>query len=376
MNQKEFLFAAIKSQFPWAEAPLSCREEISQELIRSSYDLAVKQDLGHFVASAAECLAEDRLKKELAKQKMIAVFRREQISFEEKKIFALLDENEIDYIPLKGSVIKDYYPEEWMRTSSDSDVLVRPQDGEKALALLKEKLGYRCECESTKDFLLSSPNGVHVELQFSLESGNEKNDKVTSQIWNYTTRSKEDSFRYDLAPEFIIFYVVAHAIKHFRCGGCGIKPFLDVWVLNHQMEYDPIVLNQLLETSEIKRFYDVFSALSEVWFCGMEHTALTRKMEDYIFHGGVYGNRENYGKVSAHRQGGRAKYMLYRIFKSKKELMRQYPSLEKHPLMLPFYQIRRWFNLFDKERRNDVNQELKGGLKTGETEILFEQLGI
>lgn len=126
MSPKEFLFAAIKSQFPWADSPLSCQGELSRELILSAYELGAKQDLGHLVASAAEGFAWSDLKKEFHKQKMIAVFRREQISFEEKKIFTLFDENQIDYIPLKGSVVKNFYPEAWMRTSSDSDILIRP----------------------------------------------------------------------------------------------------------------------------------------------------------------------------------------------------------------------------------------------------------
>jgi hypothetical protein len=131
-----------------------------------------------------------------------------------------------------------------------------------------------------------------------------------------------------------------------------------------------------LEESQSEKFYEAFLSLSEVWFKGKEHTELTEKMENYIFEGGVYGNRENLGKASIHRDGGRFKYLIRRIFKPRKALEAQYPSLEKRPYLLPFYQIKRWFNLLDKERRSDVNQELQGGLKRDETLTLFEQLGI
>ncbi len=44
-----------------------------------------------------------------------------------------LERTEISYIPLKGSVIKDLYPEPWMRTSCDIDILVHEEDLESAI---------------------------------------------------------------------------------------------------------------------------------------------------------------------------------------------------------------------------------------------------
>ena len=42
-----------------------------------------------------------------------------------------LEKAQIPFVPLKGSVIRKYYPEAWMRTSSDIDVLVHKEDVEK-----------------------------------------------------------------------------------------------------------------------------------------------------------------------------------------------------------------------------------------------------
>ncbi|MBE6691891.1 MAG: hypothetical protein E7586_00985 [Ruminococcaceae bacterium] len=375
MNTTELMFNAIKSQFPWADCPLADAEEISADLISEAYNIAVKQDLGHLVASACEKIADESTKKEFSKKKLTAIFRREQISFEEKKIFNLFDTNEIDYIPLKGSVIKKFYPEEWMRTSSDTDILIRPENGERALSLLTEALGYKYEGKSAKDYQLFSENGVHIELHYSPESGNPKTDKVLSQIWDYAVKG-ENTHRYDLTPEFLLFYTVAHALYHFLGGGCGVKPFLDVWVMESKMEYDINKLSALINECGIEKFYISFKALSEVWFGKAEHTDITRNMEDYIFMGGVYGNRENLGKASLHKNGSKLKYLYSRIFKPRKYLELQYPNLENHPMLLPYYQIKRWFNLFNGNRRRDVTAELQGSLKNDETAKLFDILEI
>lgn len=376
MNANELFFTAIKTQFPWANCKLPCPEEISKETISEAYSIAQKQDMGHLFCAATANLVDDSLKQEFNKQKMLAVFRREQISFEEQRVFALFDEHKIDYIPLKGSVIKDFYPEGWMRTSSDTDILIHFENGETAVNLLEEKLGYKYEGKSAKDFQLFSQSGVHLELHYSPENGNGKTDKLLAKIWDYAYKPNPDSSRYNLTTEFLMFYTLSHALYHFLGGGCGVKPFLDLWVMEAQAQYKVEKLNALVKEGNCESFYNAFCGLTNVWFNNGEHTQLTQSMENYIFGGGVYGSRENLGKAKAHREGGKAKFLLNRIFKPKKELALQYPSLEKRPWLLPYYQIKRWFNLFNKDRRKDVGAELQGGLKKDETEKLFKELEI
>lgn len=376
MNPRELFFTAIKSQFPWAECTLPCREDIDDTVLKEAYSIAIKQDMGHLFCSAAIGLVGNEEKQEFNKQRMLAVFRREQISFEESRIFALFDENGIDFIPLKGSVIKGFYPQEWMRTSSDTDILIHPEDGERAIALLQNSLSYRYEGKSAKDFQLFSQSGVHLELHYSPEGGSLKTDKVISRIWDYAEKDKQNTHKFNLTNEFLIFHTISHAVYHFLGGGCGVKPVLDYWVMSAKADYDAEKLQLLINESGCQRFFDGFCGLASVWFEGDAHSELTQSMEDYILGGGVYGSRENLGKAKAHREGGKVKYLVSRVFKPKKELALQYPNLENKPWLLPYYQVKRWFNLFNKDRRRDVSAEISGGLKKSNVEDLFNKLGI
>ena len=49
---------------------------------------------------------------------MIAIYRYEKINYELNRLRSALNEAQIPFIPLKGSVLRQYYPEPWMRTSS------------------------------------------------------------------------------------------------------------------------------------------------------------------------------------------------------------------------------------------------------------------
>ena len=62
-----------------------------------------------------------------------AAYRYEQLNYELNSLCASLEKAQIRFLPLKGSVIRKYYPEPWMRTSCDIDVLVRAEDLDKAI---------------------------------------------------------------------------------------------------------------------------------------------------------------------------------------------------------------------------------------------------
>ena len=177
------------------------------------------------------------------------------------------------------------------------------------------------------------------------------------------------------------FYHIAHMIKHFELGGCGVRSFLDLWVMNHRMDFNEQKRNELLEQGGLLAFANASKRLSEVWFGNVDHTELTAQMEDYLIDAGVYGNFENRIAVTSAKKGGKFKYMLSRIWVPYERLKYVYPNLENKRILTPFYQIKRWCKVFSKKSRKDLSNEMKlaanqASGKTGQTESLFNELGI
>ena len=56
-----------------------------------------------------------------------AIYRHAQLSYEYVAVCDALETAQIPFIPLKGSVLRKWYPEPWMRTSCDIDILDRLQ---------------------------------------------------------------------------------------------------------------------------------------------------------------------------------------------------------------------------------------------------------
>lgn len=128
-------------------------------------------------------------------------------------------------MPLKGAIIRDYYPSPELRTSCDIDILVPSDYLDSAIDCLVSECNYTFERRYSHDVSLFSPSKVHLELHFNLIENNEKISNVLNNIWNTSTLDKDSNFRYIMSTEFFVVYHIAHMAEHFIHGGCGVRNF-------------------------------------------------------------------------------------------------------------------------------------------------------
>lgn len=326
-----------------------------EELNRYSSDLlpellktAQKHDVLHFLILGLkqnELISKEN--NDIEKNIFKAVYRYERLRSEYEKLCNALEKAQISFLPLKGAVIRKYYPEAWMRTSCDIDILVHEEDIEKAKLILVNDYGYVYQGKSSHDISLFSPENIHVELHYDLvEDGKaNKSSDVLKNVWNTAVVRENFSFWYEMPDEMYYFYHIAHMAKHFEYGGCGIRPFIDLWILDNIQEADIVNRNKLLEQGDLFKFADVARKLSRIWFENDEHDSVSKQMEDYILQGGVYGNDENRIVVQQQKNGGRFKYLLSKFFLPYEIIKFHYPVLQKHRWLTPIMEVRRWFKL-------------------------------
>lgn len=276
---------------------------------------------------------------------MIALYRFMQSENEFSSVCSCLDKAKVDYMPLKGAIISEYYPEKYLRTKSDIDILIKKCDVEKVSDIFESQLGYTMGEKNAHDISFFSKSGYHIELHFSLSEGEEVSDEILNDVWKNSYSKSESPHHYYMSNEFFAFYHIVHTAKHILGGGCGIKPVVDMWIIKNKMGYDEEKLFPLLEKSNLKTFYDEFMHLVKVWFSKKSHSDVSRNLEDFLFKSGVYGNLENNIAIAQNKKGGKAGYLLSKIFLSYKDMVVYYPPLEKCPLLFPFYQVRRWFRI-------------------------------
>lgn len=316
------------------------------------YTVAKRHDVAHLLAEALEraesVSVSDEMKAKLEKQRLLAIYRYERINFALGQICSLFESEGVDHLPLKGSVIRRYYPEPWMRTSCDIDILVREEQLEEAARLVEERLGFKRGDLGDHDISFVTQSGVHFELHYCLLEGNtviSEAEKPLAEVWDRVRLSAEKLHSYEMTPEDFYYYHIVHMAKHFVNGGCGIRPFIDLHILSQKLEVDREALDGMLCDGGLFTFEERALQLSRVWFGGGEHTEVTVRMQDYLLGGGVYGNVSNRVTVQQSKKGGKLKYALSRIWLPYDVLRFHYPSLNGKRWLLPIYEVRRWCKL-------------------------------
>lgn len=349
MDEKQLLFALVRYVICDAQPQMQLLENCTPELLASVATLAERHDLAHLVGTGMSKLSlpDCEARKKCSQAVMLAVYRHTQQDYEYKNICAALEAGQIPFIPLKGSVLRNYYPESWMRTSCDIDILVHPQDLDRAVALLAEKLHYKVGEKWGHDISLFSPGGVHLELHYAVieDTQVQGSQRVLDDFWTHAVPVEGFTYWHCVTDEMFYFYHIAHMAKHVQFGGCGIRPFLDLWILEHRIPHDSQKRLALLEKGGLKQFAAAAVMAAEHWFSDIPCTEpLADFFEKYIFSGGVYGTVQNIVSVRRTEKSG-SEYAVSRIFVDRKSLAFMFPVLNKYPWLAPVFQVVRWFKL-------------------------------
>lgn len=394
---KDIFFALIRSailgDFPVAASARGNRQALTEDDLKrltsddlqQLYALAEKHDLAHLVGHA---LFRGGLIDQASswyqpfqKAQLKAVYRYEQSRHELMKIEEILEEAQIAYMPLKGAVVRDYYPEPWLRTSCDLDVLVQEEDLDRAVEALC-RAGWSAKAKKAyHDISLYSAGGVHLELHFNIKENKDVLDRVLEAVWAHSAPESGQAYRYRQSNEFLLFHLLAHMSYHFTDGGCGVRSFLDIWLLRRALTWDDAALRRLCAEAQILKFYEAVLALTDVWFGGSAHTELTRQLEAFVTSGGVYGSTANRVMVNQAQTGGRLQNLRDRIFMPFGKLKTMYPVLQRHGWLCPVFEVVRWAQILASGRGRHAVHELKLNQSSSKEQVqeagaLLEKLGL
>lgn len=283
-----------------------------------------------------------------------------------EKVCSALDEAGIDYMKLKGSVIKAYYEYPEMRTMGDADILIRLEDREKIKEVC-EKIGYFEEAESDHEIIYGTkPKKLSIEFhKWLIPSYNKDFYEYFGIGWDFAKKVEGRNSEYEMSDEDFFVYIFAHFAKHYRDAGVGIKYITDFYLfkkIKPNMDFDYI--NKAFEKLQIKKFWENIDKLLRVWFEDEESNDVVDHMTVKMFGSYTFG-------FAAHRfrsialkdvNAGKSKFWLkikhiwYLTFLPYRSMKVIYPILEKVPILLPFMWVRRWFSaIFFKRDRIKYN---------------------
>lgn len=278
------------------------------------------------------------------------------LSMEREKVINELEKAKIWYMPLKGSILKDYYPALGMRESADCDILIDPSRADDVKAIMKT-LGFKVEDFGMFDHdVYFKPPVSNFEMHRKL-IGDSKHEKLYSYYYDTKSRlikDNDNNYGYHFSTEDFYVYMTAHEFKHYSSGGTGLRSLLDVYVYVRKFyaSLDKDYLARELENAGLTEFEEKNRMLAMRLFDGQELNDEEREMLNYILSSGTYGTIEHEVKNKLREnQHGKVKYILSRIFLPMSEVKDKYPFFWTHKYLLPLLPVHRVIRAVRKSKK-------------------------
>ena len=287
-----------------------------------------------------------------------------------EKIGKEFSKEAIEYLPFKGSLMKEYYPHPELRTMGDRDILIRNKDRAKTDQIMNS-LGFDRFIDNhavytyTKKHLMFE---IHDVMFYEELSNSFDYRSYFKKIWDSAV--KEEGYSYLPDKELHFVYTLVHTAKHTINKGMGFRAFLDMVFFSENANADWNKIIALLKEIKLYEFTANCFSLCEKWFnITMPFRNEDPDMEflgsvtEKIFRDGIFGfdNEDNLTGYSAKmiRRSEKSytkaatEMTLHRIFPPYRDmqLIPWYSWVDGKPWLLPAAWIYRWgYCLFNKRK--------------------------
>lgn len=290
----------------------------------------------------------------------------------------LMDEMEnagIWHMPLKGSILKGWYPQYGMREMSDIDILFDETKREQVKDIfLRHDYSVHAFHESSHDVYFRPPI-YNFEMHIALLDENDcKELNIKYQgIAQKLIPDENKKYCLHFTPEDFYVFALIHAYKHYNHNGTGIRTLADIYVMNRKIgpSMDWGYVKKEMESLGIEVFEKNSRELAEKIFCDIpvsqiKLTAEERVMLLYYMGAGTYGSFENYinkslRSIQADKEPitgfTKFRYCMARLFPGREWCKDNYPFVYRHPYLLPFFWIWRWIKRIPMSKKR-VQKEI------------------
>lgn len=312
--------------------------------------------------------------------------------YSQKKIISVLEKNGIDCAVWKGLSASALYPCPELRRLGDIDILVRPDDFDRAVKIFTD-MGAVCpfsDAESSVSDIAMILSGTYFELHRFFTDDCLLGEEFYISALDNAREIELEGFRFKaLSEPYNAYSMLLHMRHHFIGTGFGLRQLADyALVLSRLSGSELSELSSLAEKAGMTDFLRCVAKTCVLCLGADEKAAQVLSAQDFpedvcdaflcdIIDGGTWGqldpDREN--AVHFRNGGGAAKSLLKSLGASAR---RQYPACREHKILLPFCCVAAGFGavknrVTGKRSRFDVGKAKKS---YDERAALFREMGI
>ncbi len=354
-----------------------CPENISGELI---YKLSVRntvQGILYLAAKSGAVTLSAETESKLQKSYMATLAREATQQEEIEYIRSAFNEENIEFMFLKGTHLKSLYPIPEMRFMVDMDILVKEQNMGKGGKLILAR-GFTQEMNNGKDIVLVKKPFLTIELHKMLFVEDYFMHDYFASVWDRV--KKISDYEYKMPINDLYVYTLSHLAEHYLEAGSCFRPLMDLYLMEKTYsELDFDYINEQFKILGIDKFALKIRQLYECAFDGAEYNDDLITMENYIVFGAPVNNASEVSKV-ARTNKSKSQRFMESAFPNLKHMKLKYPILEKLPFLLPIFWIVRFFEfVFLKKGSIEQKQSSISNVDQESADIMrkiFEKSGL
>lgn len=325
-------------------------ERVNSMQLELIYRWAQLHSVTALAASALEKAIELPEVFEQAKKKSIR--RIALFDIERGRIYAQLNKEKIWHMPLKGIILKEYYPAFGLREMSDNDILC-DADRMDDIKRIMEALGFQCTVydERVDDTYIKAPVSFEMHRNLFDERESELFHLYYKDIKSRLLPDDKCDYEYRFTPEDFYLYMIAHEYKHYILGGTGLRSLLDIYVYLKQWKdkLDWEYIRSESEKLKISEFEQKTKTLSKATFSGASLSNAEKEELIYYISSGTFGSSEHALTNSIAKKlsgddsaSAKKEYIKDRLFLTPEIIKNNYPFFYQHKILLPFLYLRRF----------------------------------
>ena len=376
MVTKKYFLDMVSSSIKGLPVP-HCPDEVDTSLL---YKLCVRNAVQGIlylaVQSGAVALsAENEVK---LQKSYMAILAREATQQEEiEYIRNAFNEENIEFMFLKGTHLKSLYPVPEMRFMVDMDILVKEESMNKGGELILS-CGFTQEMNNGKDIVLVKKPFLTIELHKMLFVEDYFMHDYFISVWDRV--EKLNDFEYKMPINDLYVYTLAHLAEHYLEAGSCFRPLMDLYLMEKAYtELDFDYINKQFQIIGIEKFAKKIRQLHKCAFDNAEYNDDLITMENYIVFGAPVKNANEVSKiVRTHKS--KSQRLVESAFPNLKHMKLRYPILEKVPFLLPIFWIVRFFEfVFIKKGNLEQKQSTISTIDNKSQDIMkeiFEKSGL
>ena len=257
-----------------------------------------------------------------------------------KEVSSKLSERHIRHMPLKGMILKDFYPAFYQREMKDVDILCDPGCRAQTKELMEE-LGF-----TVMSYMELNDDVYHLQQYYSFEMhfelfGVNPDRRYRDYYKDISDRLLQITpYELRLTPEDFYIYNILHTYKHFIGSGIGVRYLLDTYMYLKEKENDMSwdYLHKEFDKLGITGFEEAHRTLAQKVFSGQTLAEEeNRLLEQYLLYGthGTYEHRIQNKVIDNDGQSNKVRYLIKRVFPYGDDLPKGYGFFRDHRAFLP-----------------------------------------